>query len=53
MGAMMRLEESIYWGGEHTDIHWSWTVGALNSGVKIVREILLENLMGDKWSELK
>ncbi|CAG8604250.1 7964_t:CDS:2, partial [Dentiscutata erythropus] len=53
MGPMMRPEESIHWGGEHTDIHCAWIVGALNSGVRVVKEILLENLMGDKWSELK
>ncbi|CAG8595243.1 19836_t:CDS:2, partial [Dentiscutata erythropus] len=53
MGAVMRPEESIHWGGEHTDIHWGWIAGALNSGVRVVREILLENLMSDKWSELK
>ncbi|CAG8749436.1 8087_t:CDS:2, partial [Racocetra fulgida] len=52
LGAMMRPEESIHWSGEHTDLHWGWTVGALNSAVRVVREILLENLMGDKWSEL-
>ncbi|CAG8614869.1 11731_t:CDS:2 [Scutellospora calospora] len=53
MGAMMRPEESIHWGGEHTDIHCAWIVGSLNSGVRVVKEILLQNLMGDKWSELK
>ncbi|KAF0394549.1 amine oxidase [Gigaspora margarita] len=53
MDPMMRPEESIHWGGEHTDIHCAWIVGSLNSGVRVVREILLENLMGNKWSELK
>ncbi|CAG8473531.1 26325_t:CDS:2 [Gigaspora margarita] len=53
MGSMMRPEESIHWCGEHTDIHFGWTVGALNSAVRVVREILLDNLMSDKWYELK
>ncbi|RIB25388.1 hypothetical protein C2G38_2031086 [Gigaspora rosea] len=53
IGAMMRPEESIHWCGEHTDIHFSWIVGALNSAVRVVREILLDNLMNDKWFELK
>ena len=53
MEAMMRSEEYIHWAGEHTDIHNAWIVGALNSGVRVVREILLENLMKDKWSKLK
>ncbi|CAG8539104.1 24808_t:CDS:2 [Cetraspora pellucida] len=53
MGAMMRSEEFIHWGGEHTDIHCAWIVGALNSGIRVVKEILLENLMSDRWSELK
>ncbi|RIB19899.1 hypothetical protein C2G38_2305776 [Gigaspora rosea] len=53
VGAMMRPEECIHWCGEHTDIHNSWTVGALNSAVRVVKEILLENLMSDKWLKLK
>ncbi|RIB19897.1 flavin-containing amine oxidoreductase-domain containing protein [Gigaspora rosea] len=53
VGAMMRPEECIHWGGEHTDIHTGWIVGALNSAVRVVREILLDNLMSDKWFELK
>ncbi|CAG8714893.1 6655_t:CDS:1, partial [Racocetra persica] len=53
MASMMRPEESIHWAGEHTDIHCAWIVASLNSAVRVVKEILLENLMGDKWSELK
>ncbi|CAG8504585.1 17092_t:CDS:2, partial [Cetraspora pellucida] len=53
MGAMMRPEESIHWAGEHTDIHCAWIVGSLNSAVRVVKEILFANLMGDKWNELK
>jgi len=53
MESMMRSEELIHWGGEHTDIHNAWIVGALNSGVRVVREILLENLMKDRWLKLK
>ncbi|CAG8690050.1 12346_t:CDS:2, partial [Gigaspora rosea] len=53
LGAMMRPEESIHWCGEHTDIHFGWTVGALNSAIRVVREILLDNLMSDKWFEFK
>jgi monoamine oxidase len=53
MEAMMRSEEYIHWAGEHTDIHNAWIVGALNSAVRVVREILLENLMKDRWSKLK
>ncbi|CAG8439743.1 9722_t:CDS:10, partial [Scutellospora calospora] len=53
MGAMMRSEDFIHWAGEHTDIHNAWIVGALNSGVRIVKEILRENLMNDEWLKLK
>ncbi|CAG8841616.1 28815_t:CDS:1, partial [Racocetra persica] len=48
MAAMMRPEESIHWAGEHTDVHCAWIVASLNSGVRVVKEILLENLMEDK-----
>ncbi|CAG8491317.1 10164_t:CDS:2 [Dentiscutata erythropus] len=53
MGAMMRSEDFIHWAGEHTDIHNAWILGALNSGVRVVKEILQDNLMNDKWIELK
>ncbi|RIB24090.1 hypothetical protein C2G38_737650 [Gigaspora rosea] len=53
MGAMMRPEDCIHWAGEHTDIHNAWILGALNSGVRVVKEILQENLMNDKWLKLK
>ncbi|CAG8483527.1 6036_t:CDS:1, partial [Racocetra persica] len=53
MGAMMRPEDCIHWAGEHTDIHNAWIVGAFNSGVRVVKEILQENLMNDKWLKLK
>ncbi|CAG8585769.1 18237_t:CDS:2, partial [Cetraspora pellucida] len=53
MGAMMRSEDFIHWAGEHTDIHNAWIVGALNSAVRVVKEILQENLMNDKWLNLR
>ncbi|CAG8584363.1 15347_t:CDS:2 [Funneliformis mosseae] len=53
MESMMRSEEFIHWAGEHTDIHNAWIAGALNSAVRVVREILLENLMKDRWLKLK
>ncbi|CAI2199934.1 14173_t:CDS:2, partial [Funneliformis geosporum] len=48
MESMMRSEDYIHWAGEHTDVFHAWIVGALNSGVRVVREILLENLMKDR-----
>jgi len=53
MISMMRSEHFIHWAGEHTDIHNAWIAGALNSAVRVVREILLENLMKDRWLKLK
>ncbi|CAG8453451.1 5144_t:CDS:2, partial [Gigaspora rosea] len=53
MVAMMRSEDFIHWAGEHTDIHNAWILGALNSAVRVVKEILQENSMNDKWLKLK
>ncbi|CAI2185224.1 2212_t:CDS:2, partial [Funneliformis geosporum] len=53
MASIMRPEEGIYWAGEHTDIHHGWISGALNSAVRVVKEILSENLMKDRWMKLK
>ncbi|CAG8815009.1 4350_t:CDS:1, partial [Racocetra fulgida] len=53
MGAMMRPEDFIHWAGEHTDVHNAWIVGSFNSAVRVVKEILQENLMNDKWLKLK
>ncbi|CAG8666424.1 12934_t:CDS:2 [Funneliformis mosseae] len=48
MESMMKSEDYIHWAGEHTDIFHAWIVGALNSGVRVVREVLLKNLMKDR-----
>ncbi|CAG8465125.1 18704_t:CDS:2 [Dentiscutata erythropus] len=53
LGAMMRPEISVHWAGEHTDIQTGWMVGALSSGARVVKEILLANGMDSQWATLK
>ncbi|CAG8445977.1 14397_t:CDS:2 [Dentiscutata heterogama] len=53
LGAIMRPEISVHFAGEHTDIQTGWMVGALNSGVRVVKEILLANGMDSQWATLK
>ncbi|CAB4373602.1 unnamed protein product [Rhizophagus irregularis] len=43
---------NIHWAGEHTDIYHAWIIGALNSAVRVVKEVLLQSGMKDKWGEL-
>ncbi|CAG8642761.1 4853_t:CDS:2, partial [Racocetra persica] len=38
----------IHWAGEHIDIHHAWIVGALNSAVRVVQEVL-----GSEWDQFK
>ena len=35
----------IHWAGEYTDMHHAWIVGALNSAVRVVKEILAHSSM--------
>ncbi|CAG8460460.1 4108_t:CDS:2 [Dentiscutata heterogama] len=53
MYPMLKPMNNIYWAGEHTDIHHAWIVGALNSAVRVVKEIMVQLDMERKWNELK
>ncbi|RIB21722.1 hypothetical protein C2G38_1070475 [Gigaspora rosea] len=53
LGALMRPEISVHFAGEHTDIQFGWMVGALNSGVRVVKEILEANGLNNQWAKLK
>ncbi|RIA83086.1 hypothetical protein C1645_834332 [Glomus cerebriforme] len=50
---MIKSMYNIHWAGEHTDIHHAWIIGALNSAVRVVQEILVQYDMKEKWEELK
>lgn len=53
MPDMIKVENGIHWAGEHTDIHHAWVVGALNSAVRVVMEVLMSESREDDWNELK
>ncbi|CAG8689181.1 hypothetical protein GLOIN_2v1834010 [Rhizophagus irregularis DAOM 181602=DAOM 197198] len=49
------LKESnsnIHWAGEHTDIHHAWIIGALNSAVRVVKEVLIQTGNECLWEKL-
>ncbi|CAG8598404.1 1418_t:CDS:2, partial [Paraglomus occultum] len=50
---MLKVEKSIHWAGEHTDIHHAWIVGALNSAVRVVQEVLIAESREKDWTVLK
>jgi hypothetical protein len=43
---------NIHWAGEHTDIYHAWIIGALNSAVRVVKEVLLQSGMEDTWKNV-
>ncbi|CAJ0651374.1 6634_t:CDS:2 [Entrophospora sp. SA101] len=49
---MIKPMYNIHWAGEYTDIHHAWIVGALNSAVRVVKEILIHSAMEEEWREL-
>nr|CAG8512895.1 6075_t:CDS:2 [Entrophospora candida] len=49
---MIKPMYNIHWAGEYTDIHHAWIVGALNSAVRVVNEILIDSAMEEEWNEL-
>ncbi|CAG8509181.1 12664_t:CDS:2 [Funneliformis mosseae] len=53
MSSIIRPEDCIHWAGEHADIRHGLISGALNSAVRVIKEILVENLIKDRWTELK
>ncbi|CAG8645551.1 10764_t:CDS:2 [Ambispora leptoticha] len=52
MYPMIKSMYNIHWAGEHTDIHHAWIVGALNSAVRVVQEILVHSDMEEEWENL-
>jgi len=42
-------KSNIHWAGEHTDIHHAWIIGALNSAVRVVKEVLIQTNNKDLW----
>ncbi|CAG8757183.1 14832_t:CDS:2 [Gigaspora margarita] len=53
MYPMIKPMNNIHWAGEHTDIHHAWVVGAFNSAVRVVKEIMLCSNMKPQWDKLK
>ncbi|GBC07804.1 hypothetical protein RclHR1_00770017 [Rhizophagus clarus] len=43
---------NIHWAGEHTDIHHAWIIGALNSAVRVVKEVLYRTNNVNLWNNL-
>ncbi|RUP49328.1 flavin-containing amine oxidoreductase-domain containing protein [Jimgerdemannia flammicorona] len=49
---LIEPEYNIHFAGEHTDVHHSWIVGALNSAMYSFKNIMYKEGMEDKYNEI-